>query len=444
MSDSLYDRILAEIEEIKVIDTHEHLAHPDLWLNRKLDFSWLFFHYTSSDAVSAGLPPENVPKIQGQELSEHDKWRLLEPYWPKIRNTAYSKCLLESIQEVYEIEDLNRDTYKTLGEAMREKQTPTFFRDTLRAAGIECSMWQWINHEEHSDIGFREEYDREMYVQDVHDPFMFADPDAWRKRGHKLNNLSDYEELIDAEITRLAPVISAYKIGHAYERTLSFDEVARDDASSLFEKLLASGKDMRTAHPTEQFKWTPEGKALMDYICHFAMACCEKNDLPVKVHTGIQEGNGNYISHSDPTLLTNLFLKFPKTRFDLYHIGYPFQHKMTVLAKNFQNVRVDFCWAWIIAPTPARAALHEYLEAIPYTEIHGFGGDYIMVEPVVGHLRAAQRNIAKVLTEKVEEKWFTEDEAVTVANALFRDNALEFFRIEEKRANALKHLDKKG
>jgi len=438
MSTALCDRLSAALGKVKVVDTHEHLAHPDFWLKRKLDFGWLLMHYASCDVVSAGLPALDMGRIQGQELSEDEKWKLFAPYWQRARNTTYCRGVLRAIRDVYGIDDLSRDTYRAVGEAMRKAQKPDFFRKTLRSAGVEVCLWNWINFETHSDIGFREDYDREMLVQDYVDPFVFADPPLWRQKGHRLANLADYEELIAGEIARRAPVASACKIGHAYARTLRFDEVSRSDAWPIFDKLLASGKNATELYAAGAFHWTAEGKALMDYLCHFVIARCAENKLPVKFHTGLQEGYGNLIAHSNPTLLTNLFLKFPGTRFDLYHVGYPFFHEMGVLAKNFQNVAIDFCWTWIMSPTTVRAALHEYLEMVPYTKLHGFGGDYIMVEPVVGHLAFARENIAQVLSEKVEQGWFSEDEALRVGRALLRDNAMEFFRIEEKRAAARK------
>jgi hypothetical protein len=44
------------------------------------------------------------------------------------------------------------------------------------------------------------------------------------------------------------------------------------------------------------------------------------------------------IANSNPTLLTNLFFLYPNLKFDLFHISYPYQGELSVLAKGFPNV----------------------------------------------------------------------------------------------------------
>ena len=71
---------------------------------------------------------------------------------------------------------------------------------------------------------------------------------------------------------------------------------------------------------------------------HYVLELANQRQLVYQFHTGLQEGIGNHISWSDPTLMTNLFLEYPDVRFDLFHIAYPFHQKLSALAKNFANV----------------------------------------------------------------------------------------------------------
>ena len=124
-------------------------------------------------------------------------------------------------------------------------------------------------------------------------------------------------------------------------------------------------------------------QALEDFILHYLCRKCGEYDLRMKFHTGIHGGNGNIITNSRAALMANLFMKYPKTGFDVFHISYPYQEELAVLAKNFPNVTVDFCWMWIINPSTARRALSDMLDAIPANKIHGFGGDYVFVEGTI-------------------------------------------------------------
>jgi predicted TIM-barrel fold metal-dependent hydrolase len=114
--------------------------------------------------------------------------------------------------------------------------------------------------------------------------------------------------------------------------------------------------------------------------------------------------------------------------FDLFHGAYPFTGELAALAKNFQNVYIDMCWLHIISPSRARAALSEWLETVPVNKIMGFGGDYVHVEGTYGHSVIARENIARVLSEKVDDQSMTLDEAKVVARKLLRENALRLFR----------------
>lgn len=163
---------------------------------------------------------------------------------------------------------------------------------------------------------------------------------------------------------------------------------------------------------------------------HHVLRVANEKHLIFQIHTGLQEGNGNTISNSNPALLNNLFLDYPNATFDLFHIGYPYQGVTCALAKNFPNVFIDMCWTHIISPSAAVTALGDFLDAVPYNKISGFGGDYLFVDGVYGHLYLARRNISKALTLKVADGVFSVDTAIKIAHHLLYDNARRIFRLE--------------
>jgi hypothetical protein len=77
----------------------------------------------------------------------------------------------------------------------------------------------------------------------------------------------------------------------------------------------------------------------------------------------------------------------------------------------------------------ARQTLHEWIETVPSNKIFAFGGDYIFVEGAYAHSRMARDDVAEVLSDKTADGYLTETEAVALAHALLRDNALSFFRL---------------
>jgi hypothetical protein len=57
---------------------------------------------------------------------------------------------------------------------------------------------------------------------------------------------------------------------------------------------------------------------------------------------------------------------------------------------------------------------------------HGVRGDYTAPESAYAHSGIARANVARVLTEKVESGYLSEEEAVTLAHRLLRENGPRF------------------
>jgi len=114
------------------------------------------------------------------------------------------------------------------------------------------------------------------------------------------------------------------------------------------------------------------------------------------------------------------------------HICYPYYEEILSVAKHYTNAYIDMCWSWIINPIAAKDFLKKYLVTAPANKIFTFGGDYIPVEPVLGHVVVARRGIALALSELVEEGWLGLDRAVELADMIMHKNARTIFNLSEK------------
>ncbi|MHB1001086.1 MAG: amidohydrolase family protein [Armatimonadota bacterium] len=419
----LYKRIKSEVDMIKLIDTHEHLSHPyQLQEMGKIDFGRLFSHYASADLVSAGMPPVDMGQVQNcsSPLTPGEKWKLIEPYYRKTWNTGYCECIRITMRNIYGIDDLRGDTVDLLSQKMNDVPRDTWTRDLFDKAGIDVAL-------EHSFVNshvYPRKYYPDIFVYDMCDEFShFNIHGLSADTGIYVTGLGDYLKIIDWYFDKFADEASAFKISRAYDRTLFFDDVTEADASRIFSRLLQFNNN-----PGRQ-----EMQALEDFIIHYCIRKSGEYGLTVKFHTGLQEGNGNVIMNSRAALLTNLFMKYPKTKFDMYHLSWPYTEELINVCKNFPNVFIDFCWAWIFNPPASRRYLSDMLETVPLSKIHGFGGDFIFAEGSYGHSVIARREIARVLSEKVGEGRFTEEFAVIAAQRMLRENAIENFGLEPKR-----------
>ncbi|HUU69694.1 MAG TPA: hypothetical protein VM186_09225 [Planctomycetota bacterium] len=418
----LFTRIHSELRKVPMIDCHEHLQRErELPQGENVHIGRFFAHYASCDLVSAGLPPADLARVQSDpKLSPKDRWKLIAPYWRKAWNSVYLETLRIAFRDLYGVDDLAENTVDALTDSMRKQIKPGFTRTVFDKAGIDYAM---TNPFAPMCI-FNPDFGFDCFMVDMTDGFtVFPIVDLAKQSGIDILCLDDYLRVIDFYFERDAKCACAFKVGRAYDRTLFFHDVPKNAVEGTFNRLLA-------------FNDRPDRRdiqALEDFIIHYLCRKCGEHGLRMKFHTGIQEGNGNIITNSRAALMASLFLKYPKTKFDIYHISYPYEEEVAVMVKAFANVTVDFCWLWAAVPAAARRALSDMLDVLPANKIHGFGGDYIFVEGTYGHAVIARREIARVLCEKIEEGRFTEDYALDVGRMLLRDNAIENFDLQARR-----------
>jgi hypothetical protein len=90
------------------------------------------------------------------------------------------------------------------------------------------------------------------------------------------------------------------------------------------------------------------------------------------------------------------------------------------------------CWAWLMNPVASKDFLKKYLVTAPANKVLTFGGDYVVVEPVLGHAVLARRGIGLALSELVEEGWLSLDDALELMGPIMHGNARKLFDIEKK------------
>lgn len=418
----LYKRIHDEISKIEIIDCHEHLQREsELPHGKDIHIGRFFTHYANCDLISAGMPVSDMNRVQTDtELTPKDRLALLSPWYKKAYNTAYCESLRIAVRDLYGIEDISQDNVDRLTEIMRKKIRPGFTRKVFDRGLIDFAMMNPFGPK----LVYNPDFSFDCFICDMTDGFTGLDIQRLAKEsGINILCLDDYLRVIDFYFDRDAKCAGAFKVGRAYDRILLWEDIPKSGVEKTFNRLL-SFNDRPDRHEIQE---------LENFIMHYLCRKCGEYDIRMKFHTGIQEGNGNVITNSRAALMSNLFLKYPRTGFDIYHISYPYQEELTVLAKNFSNVTVDFCWMWIINPSASRRALSDMLDTVPANKIHGFGGDYIFAEGTYGHAVMARREIARVLCEKIEEGRFSEEYAVKVGRMLLRDNAMENFDLDKRR-----------
>lgn len=442
MKKGLFTELRVEIEKIPLIDTHEHFVLEEQRLRYPLDLSYLFPHYASSDLISSGMPPSSLEEIRLSQLPLEQRWKKLQPYWQRIKNTAYARALEIVAKDLFEVEGISEKTYRVLSERIASSNKKGWYREVLRKkANIQCCI---VNFPGKGRIfappyGIEDSLDRIDQKLDMSIPPLGLDilrpvgvfdglvgilslkqiGRLEKEYDVQIHTLDDLLGVLDLSFeARIEEGIVGVKTALAYHRIIHYEKTTKYQAEEIFNGIFH--------HLGEGISWE-EARPLQDFLMHQVIRRAIEAKLPIQVHTGLQEGTGNIITNSNPTHLVNLFVDYPEATFDLFHASYPYTGELTALAKNFPNVYADLCWMYVISPYAARRVLSEWIETLPSNKIFGFGGDYMIVEGAYAHAKMARDNVARVLTEKVEEGYFSPPEALEFARRILRDNPLEVF-----------------
>ena len=431
---TVYEQLWQDVSGLEIIDTHEHLPAREEWRNQRCDvLGEYLFHYMNCDLVSAGLRREQLAEVTDLDRPLKQRWCTIEPYWNAARNTGYARALDIAVRDLYGIPRIDGETIEALNDAFcaARKAGNTYENVLKRKSKIRLSILDGI-------LGKGLECDRRYFAPAVRlDDFVLPQNVgdlralAQRAKMPAIHNLADLEEACERTLDdAIARGMLCLKTGAAYHRPLRFEKVRRSDAEEEFNALFAD-----TNFPCQEGSFHGGTRRLQDHMMHHVLRLADRRGLVLQVHTGLQEGNGNYIRHGDPSLLTSLFMEYSNIRFDCFHIGYPYQQVLAALAKNFRNVFIDFAWVHIISPTAAVNALVEYLDSVPASKISGFGGDYVLLDGVYGHQYMARQNIARALAIKIEQDAFDMDYARQVARMLLHDNPVAIFGLQERLAS---------
>lgn len=413
-----------------IVDTHEHLPDEQARLAGQSvpcdDWAVLLSHYLDSDLRSAGMPKNKREKLVSPDVEPMNKWELLQPFWPFVRNSGYGRAVRLSMRELYGIDDLDERSIVPLQQGYEALRRPGMYRKVLvDAANIESCQVNSLTR------AFHESSQPTLLMQDLSIVGMHFEPDIdgmAEPTGIRVKNLAGWYAVIRWWFETYAPYAVAVKSQAAYFRGLSYARVDAGQAAPIFKRWL------------RRQPLSPEEKKLLeDHLFWFCIEQATEHDLPVKLHTGILYDHGkqpweNVASHA--LQAAELCRQSPDTRFIFLHICYPYWQDLIAIAKQYANAYVDMSWAWIIDPVSCKKFLKSYLVAAPSKKLLPFGGDYVPVECVLGHSILARRGIARALAELVDEGWLEARDALELVEPILRGNAHRVFRLDKK-ANRL-------
>jgi hypothetical protein len=412
------------------IDTHEHLVEERFRLGPETysfteppeglrtvlpaDWSSLLVNYALNDLVVAGLPPIGAEQLLGSELSALEKWDLAEPYLKASRHTGYLRAVDISTERLFG-HSLARETCEEIDGELRALRVEGYYERVLReVANVSHCHVNTLEAdpfcETHSPDLLRQDLAIGALATGRHEAMEQAS-------GTEVSTLDDYLQVVEWCFDRYGDQAVALKCAWAYQRPLAVLPPASPPRTE-FDRLRCG-----IADPADQ-------RLVEDFLFQRCLDLATQAHLPVKIHLGYLDGTGHrqfghtldHVRDIIPIVQGN-----PDTTFVLMHAAWPQQEQLLALAKHQPNVVLDLCWAWIVGPVATRDFLTRALTTVPATKLLCFGGDYSIVENVVGHAEIARRGLQAALEQLIDDRWLTTDDALALVPLLMNGNAERIF-----------------
>ncbi len=416
-----------EIEKIPLIDSHEHLPYEEEWIAGDSDFSSIL-GYVHEDLISAGMAKECIKP----EMSDLEKWRQIQPFWAYVRYMGSGILYRRMLSLFFDLEDLDGKALPIIREKLSSLKRPGIYRQVLRDEH-NIEMYLSVDHTIFHDS-----------VTEVSAPLLYT---ANLAMTQKRSDISALEKISDRSIYSLQTYCKAVDtvlengMNHglvglkwhklAYLRDIDYPAGDASEAERCLNMIFRMPAEGGIASDTAVgFK---EMAPFQNFIQNYLVQRAIDLDLPVQVHTGLPGASyGARISHTNPAHLADLFLRYPGARFDLLHAGYPYMRELTALVKLFPNVYINTSWFEEVSPRASRQFLREWLSSVPLNKIIAFGADQFNVLLTCAYAEIVRDNLAEILSDEIDEGNFSEEQALMCARRILRENAGDYFKLDEK------------
>ena len=412
MTDATTEALLDYVRTLKTFDSHEHLVPEAERLADRMDFTLFLRMYVRTDLIVAGMSPADYDRMAGDSpLSEDERFALLEPYLPLLSQSSYYRAARIALRDIYGFDDITRQTYRPIGEALRQANTPGLYRRILKGR---CDLGHIVNQK----VVINDEgglFHCNAHVGFYHGPSLAEMHERFREQEVELE-IRDFESWLAA----LEMLMETWRRKNILALKMGVQEMrvpTRTRAVSLIKKLVGKGR-------------LPPGEAasLRAFVADFFLGKARRHGYVMAVHTGPAASPGKDFRQIDPCHLMPWAQAYGDVQFDMYHMGVPFVRQAGFVAKLHPNVTANLCWAHVVAPRMVVHALDEWLDFLPFNRIIGFGGDYSpCVEKSYGALEMTRANLVEVMCRRIGRGQMDLDEAKFILKRILVDNGEELY-----------------
>lgn len=418
----LFLEMYGEIENIPLIDVHEHLNPLKLSHSGFEDI--IFYHYIVTELVSAGMSRKEFEKRKGL-----DKLLYALPYLRYIRNTATFWCLRQILSRLHGLDiraiDENnwRDVVKVLESSANNESRA--FEVLIKESKVGKSF---LTLSPFSEV---KGYNREVFVGvlRVDNLVSYLSKDSLqslgRLTGFEISSVEELDLAIESLFKRFSEDVVAIALSPLPEEI--YRSVKPSEISLYLKDLMQRG-----------FLAENPKSLLSSYILMKFLDLCNEHKKVFQFMLGVERpvsgaAPPDYaITHSKDDQLLNLaqlFAIYPDVKFDIFIADARLLHPTTVIAKNYHNVYVSGYWWYSMYQTIIRDYIRIRLEMLPYNKFNGFFSDAYVADWVYGKATLAKKQLAHILTELILEGYIDKSLAIEIAHAALHKNAENIYKV---------------
>ncbi|MEZ6048580.1 MAG: glucuronate isomerase [Planctomycetaceae bacterium] len=424
MSLQVKQNILAELEQLPLIDPHTHINPHSAASSTLADI--MGYHYYTELAHSAGLPKS---RIEEKGIDPKEKVGRLVEQLGDLDNTTQLSWLIEIAREFFGFQDekITTENWEKLYDtALAKMNEPDWEQQVLKQSKLE--QVYLTNEFDDPLAGF----DTDLYVPCLRTDdlvFHFAKPTT-RER---LAKATGVEAGTAASLkTAIGKLFTHFTSNNARACAISLppsfspQRVEAAVIDSILNKVSANSELS-----------CDEANQLSCFIFWSLAECCAEFKLPFDLmigvnrrvyEEGVYQGQDLYDSRTSLYLYKELFNAFPTVTFPVSVLAPTSNQELVSYSWIFPNVVTNGHWWYSNIPAHIELDCRARLQAVPQSKQIGYYSDMYKLEFALPKFAMYRRVLAKVLANDfVIDRGWSEDRAIELGKTVLRGNVERIF-----------------
>ncbi len=443
--------ILDLLEQVPIIDTHEHLCPPRSILDSGPLLAPQIFtrSYVGFFDFFPGFKPEHQ-RYARPVLAPTNNMLDFANFVLNFNNDYFRESLNRGLQKV---DGISLDNWSFVKGVEMEKKIrafyateklvkdPAFLKTSLQQFGnIKCSVLDvpYGMFGTHLPRGYQVAGDNFFRAALRINSLLFAfDPTCWNPQsdvfylrgllGLPPREEMTFENFVDALhiiVERAPDYWVAIKLASAYERTLDFGRkpTPQELQDMRAKAALIFNKSLKNVPWDDALNF---GNFVLREILSTLATLPGSRRLPVQVHTGTA-----IIQGSDPRKFYSIVEEFPNITFSFLHAGFPWWREMFFALNIYPNITADAVWLPLLSPVETIHFFKQMIQEKMSDRVCAYGGDCACVEGSIGALESTKRCLGMALEASVQEKLLMLDDVGPIIENVFYNNPRQLFKFK--------------